>query len=181
MCPACLPVCLCFYLIIVRLIISACDWSIITIKTITGEECCAWGGESVFTNHLIGAHFVVCFKEPQLLVQIPEQSIILKNEFDFGLDVAAALGLRVVGGSFVWIFPCFAEIDLCARHFWRLLFISPPLSLSLSVCRLACFLVRWCTSAPTLRQVFVFSVLFFHMLIWIRYWCITEECNITEQ
>lgn len=42
-CPACLPVCLRLYLIIVRLIISACHWSIISIKTFTREECCASG------------------------------------------------------------------------------------------------------------------------------------------
>lgn len=74
-------------------------------------------GESVFTNHLIGAQFVVCFKEPTVAGSGPlsNESSPKMNLTD--LDVAAALCLRVAGGGFVWILPCFAEIVMCARHF----------------------------------------------------------------
>ncbi len=157
MCPACLPVCLRLYLIIVRLIISACHWSIITIKTFTGEECCA-SGVKVFS--------LTIWLELILWSASKNHGYWFRSLSNESSSKWTWLWLGC-GGS-AW-FAC-SRRQFCLDfsrfcrnwHFWRLLFTS---SFSRSVCRPTCFLERWCTSAPTSRQVFVFSLLFFHMLI----------------
>lgn len=154
---ACLPACLRFYLIIVRLILSACHWPIITIKMLTGEECCA-SGVKVFSL-TIWLELILWSLQRTTVTDSDPQAMNHLQKWTW-------LWLRC-GGSiwFNWRQFCSDFSVFCINWIVCQTFLMASV-LSLSVCRPTCFLVHWCTSAPMLRQVSVLSYFFFYFKCW---------------
>lgn len=131
---------------------------IISIKISTREESCAPGVKVFSRTAWLEAHFVVSskrggFQDPDpRAVNHPQRWT--RGPLWCGGGARFACSWRHFRRDF-FFFPMFCtNLNLCAKHFWRLLFSC----FLVLVCRPTCFLVRWCTLALMSRQV---TLLFF--------------------